>query len=272
MASGAALLADELDVLCSIYPECSVSVQSADDTTTVVLPLSPDDGGVVSTPLRLIIDISTAYPGEDGSLTARVQVSGAGVDAAALDTLRATVAGFCQSHGADECLVDLILLATEVYEAGLKAAVQPDSATDRKSAGPACDETQPLLPARRCRYLLRVDHMNSPKSYCATLASWCSELNISGCILSCLRGRLGILILIDGTPPAIKEYLRRHRTQYVDIDKRGTKCKERLLDVLVGPLDAVAARVCTSFEVVEPLETPADVKDVLHSYAICLPE
>lgn len=214
------------------------------------------------TPLRLMLHISNAYPGQDGSLSANVLASKAGVNAIAFDQLCSAVSEFCETHGSSECLLEIIQLATEIYTPSEQEVVDSAASND-------CLKAHQTVPAKRYRYLLRVDHMNSPKTYQATLCSWCAELDITGCILSCLSGRLGILILLDGTHAALKEYLCRHRTQYVDTDKRGKRCKERLLDVLLGPLEvAPGSRPCTTFEVIKPFETPAGVKDSLRSYAV----
>lgn len=42
-----------------------------------------------------------------------------------------------------------------------------------------------------------------------------------------------ILILLEGSPPSLKEYLRLQRTVTVDVDAAGRKCRERMMDVVM---------------------------------------
>ncbi|GIM07136.1 hypothetical protein Vretimale_11353 [Volvox reticuliferus] len=90
------------------------------------------------------------------------------------------------------------------------------------SRGSQNDELQVLL--------LRLDHMHNRALYGRTIGSWVRELRLTGRLI--FQGNL-ILILLEGDGLALREYLVRHRTESVDVDSRGRKCKERMMDVLV---------------------------------------
>ncbi|GLC33535.1 hypothetical protein PLESTM_000082000 [Pleodorina starrii] len=78
--------------------------------------------------------------------------------------------------------------------------------------------------------LIRLDHMHNRALYGRTIGSWIRELRLTGRLI--FQGGL-ILILLEGDGDALREYLVRHRTESVDVDSRGRKCKERMMDVVV---------------------------------------
>ncbi|GLI59907.1 hypothetical protein VaNZ11_001949 [Volvox africanus] len=128
-------------------------------------------------------------------------------------------------------------LALKVAAAGADATTDPGSGTgpgvaadvaashrglENTSRGHQSDEQQVLL--------LRLDHMHNRALYGRTIGSWIRELRLTGRLI--FQGSL-ILVLLEGDSRALREYLVRHRTESVDVDSRGRKCQERMMDVIV---------------------------------------
>ncbi|XP_070563705.1 RWD domain-containing protein 3-like [Ptychodera flava] len=108
-----------------------------------------------------------------------------------------------------------------------------------------------------CLALLHIDHMRSAQKYIKIIASWAKELDLSGRLL--IQGNL-ILLILQGLRSAIKEYVRRQRTQKVDVDSHGRSCKEKMLSVLCEePLPSHVTR-CQSFEI-RKLESGVELED-----------
>ncbi|KAM6948261.1 RWD domain-containing protein 3 [Aplochiton taeniatus] len=64
--------------------------------------------------------------------------------------------------------------------------------------------------------------------YVRLIQRWTADLQLAGRLF---LGR-PILLLLQGQQDCIKEYLRLHRTERVDVDSSGKKCKERMMKVL----------------------------------------
>eukprot|EP00195_Chlamydomonas_chlamydogama_P000812 CAMPEP_0202919582 /NCGR_PEP_ID=MMETSP1392-20130828/76183_1 /ASSEMBLY_ACC=CAM_ASM_000868 /TAXON_ID=225041 /ORGANISM="Chlamydomonas chlamydogama, Strain SAG 11-48b" /LENGTH=209 /DNA_ID=CAMNT_0049613001 /DNA_START=148 /DNA_END=774 /DNA_ORIENTATION=+ len=97
--------------------------------------------------------------------------------------------------------------------------------------------------------LLRLDHMRNKGLYMRSLKGWASDLGLTGCVIFLCKAVSLILILIEGAGEDVREYLRRHRTESVDVDSRGRKCKERMMDVVAE--SDVKQRGFTNFKEVE---------------------
>lgn len=107
--------------------------------------------------------------------------------------------------------------------------------------------------------IVHLHHIRSKIIYVKTLSQWFRELDLHGVLISYRRW---IFLMVSGEKnnlqvfsvaktslidqlircPWSQLYLKRHRTQNVDIDSVGRPCKERMLTVLgqvEGRLDAV---------------------------------
>ena len=73
-----------------------------------------------------------------------------------------------------------------------------------------------------CLYAL--DHMRDRKRYIESLSSWAKQLNLLGSVLFYKKK---IRVALWGERSAIQTYLKWSRTETVDIDSRGRKCKEK---------------------------------------------
>ena len=88
--------------------------------------------------------------------------------------------------------------------------------------------------------VVRIDHMNCRKTYCRLLERWSGDLGLGVRLffraggLRRPKGAEGVLACLSGAPEAIGAWLHRLRTEYVDVDARGAKCKERQSTVLAN--------------------------------------
>lgn len=79
------------------------------------------------------------------------------------------------------------------------------------------------------RVLLRLDHVRNRPMYTKTVRRWTKELGLTGRMIFC---RALILIVLEGSYLAVAQYLVKARTEVVDVDSAGRKCRERMMDVL----------------------------------------
>ena len=82
--------------------------------------------------------------------------------------------------------------------------------------------------------IAKIDHMRNEQKYFKILKSWARELSISGRLLNC--GRHSVYVLLIGTSGNLSEFLRRWKTQNIDVDSQGKPCKEKLISVLCQQL------------------------------------
>eukprot|EP00750_Incisomonas_marina_P021788 INCI470.1.p1 GENE.INCI470.1~~INCI470.1.p1 ORF type:complete len:721 (-),score=131.06 INCI470.1:63-2225(-) len=104
------------------------------------------------------------------------------------------------------------------------------------------------------RRIIRIDHMNDSKSYIALLQSWGSELELSGRIFfhsvtagprkhappspqTSGRQRVeGVYVVLEAqgitADSKLAEFEKRLRTNYVDVNSKGFRCKERKSTVI----------------------------------------
>jgi hypothetical protein len=119
--------------------------------------------------------------------------------------------------------------------------------------------------------VLRIDHMNDSKTYVKTLQKWCTALGLGARVFWSTRkgaksgkkwtsedddktvamenqssknetatkntqppvGRVeNVFVILHGESESVSEFLKRTRVEFVDIDGKGNKCKERNAVVL----------------------------------------
>lgn len=76
----------------------------------------------------------------------------------------------------------------------------------------------------------KLDHMRNSAKYLKNLRTWADELSVRGKVID--RGRGAVFVVLVGSGDDIRSYLRRWRTERMDIDSKGRPCKERLMEVL----------------------------------------
>lgn len=79
--------------------------------------------------------------------------------------------------------------------------------------------------------LLKLDHMHNRAMYTKTIKRWAAALQLSGRLIFF---KSVILIALEGAREDLNEYLRLQRTECVDVDSRGRKCKERMMDIIAS--------------------------------------
>ncbi|QDZ18359.1 hypothetical protein HOP50_01g08650 [Chloropicon primus] len=88
--------------------------------------------------------------------------------------------------------------------------------------------------------VIYVDHMNESGKYMKLLRKWSLDLGLGTRLFYRSGGKKrpkgveNIFICLSGTPGAISMFGNRLRTEYVDVDYQGNKCKERMSKVLAN--------------------------------------
>ena len=127
----------------------------------------------------------------------------------------------------EECLFDIIVNVQEAARTIAAASAVP-SPPEPGAAGDAALTAEASL--------LRIDHMNDFQGYTASLSRWAKDLSIQAVLM--LQNKAGqkrasdIAVYLQGHGEALKAFLKRLRTEYVDVNSRGQKCKERQFQVL----------------------------------------
>jgi hypothetical protein len=128
-----------------------------------------------------------------------------------------------------ECVImDMVMLAQDSLNNNNNNASEtpPDGSDD-----PAPDAVLPTIPhdcnEHTISALIHIDHMRDRTLYCKTIGKWALELAISCCVLR-ISSRWNILLCLQGSTESVNEFTTRLRTQCVDVDSKGRRCKERM--------------------------------------------
>lgn len=111
---------------------------------------------------------------------------------------------------------------------------------------------------------MHLDHMNDVKGYCGLLCEWSKQLAIGGALFvpfdkrhksltDTKRRPRHILAVLDcPSPDGGKEFLRRLKTQNVDVTVRGKPCKERMSTIVaeLPPSDLFLTEAAPSLELI----------------------
>lgn len=84
------------------------------------------------------------------------------------------------------------------------------------------DKTQVLI--------AHLDHMRNQSKYFKALHLWGMQLHISGIVLN--AGVHAIYVVLTGRPGNLREFVKRWRTQSIDVDSQGCPCKERMMSII----------------------------------------
>ncbi|KAI9034277.1 hypothetical protein DFJ74DRAFT_700671 [Hyaloraphidium curvatum] len=205
---------DPLTLLRAIYSsDLGVHPRGSGSLLVVNLRDLSDDGegGLLGT-------LSAAYSSDGVCELKEVRTERDGLDnGAAGRAMHAARLAFDAAGGDLDAFPDAVAAACDSLRLEPPAPPEPDAQPQ-----PGGQEAARLL-------LLRLHHMRRPAPYCALIRRWASELGLRGGVY--FRGRL-ILILLLGSAAGCGEYLRRHRTETVDVDSAGRKCREKMMDVL----------------------------------------
>jgi hypothetical protein len=112
--------------------------------------------------------------------------------------------------------------------------------------------------AARVAALYRIDHMHDRRGYTRNIARLAADAGVTACrVVSAARPR-GILIALAGSRAAVARWAASMRTQNVDVDARGSPCRERLLVELTAVV--VPAATMPSWATTAPEFAAIDVE------------
>lgn len=180
-------------------------------------------GYPTSTPLQATLEPIPSVSSEtDAKLTGKVN-----------ESLRLVTAMHANDRG--EALWETITFAREELSRSLGDSA---FAAEMERSGEAADDTHTAAAASLspsstpASYLLfiHIDHMHDRRLYTRNIRTMVSDATCTGRLI--FYNKL-ILLVLHGSRPALRSYLKRHRTETVDIDSRGRACRERMMNVLI---------------------------------------
>ena len=140
----------------------------------------------------------------------------------------------CSSDNDDLVNHPVIKDCNNVIMASVRAAEDQADTCDQASKGDGAKQIDlgGIPQVHVC--IAKLDHMRNEQKYFKLLNSWAKELALYGKVLH--TGPHSIYVVIigvnDSGGASVSEFLKRWRTQNVDVDSQGRPCKERLLSVL----------------------------------------
>ena len=226
----------EAEALVHIFGEAEVTamgLDEADDTSSrprriqIRLPVMEEhdvgEGSTLEVSLLLPVDYPEKKP-------CSASVSCADLSREGVSSLQRAVDTFIEDtfNEDEECLFQVLTQARESARDLLESYQLRSRAAEKATSSSTC------LPSHGA--LIQIDHMNDSAGYTGLLSSWAGSLSLQGDLL--LRVSPGskratdIALVLQGSEDNIKMFLKRLRTEYVDVNSRGQKCKERQSDVL----------------------------------------
>jgi len=209
-----------------------------------------DDRGAVT----LRATLPHGYPHEAPALELSASILPRDVAADVLEKLRALADERTAALRDDstECLMDLAQEAQDAAAAAAAAWARDRPAASSCEAAAADDD--------ECHAVIRIDHMNDSSGYVKKLQRWCAQLGLAARLFYALPGggagfsaggdddpeasaerfrgsgsvgpppggRVeGVFVVLGGDGDSVQTFLTRLRTEMVDVDAKGNKCRER---------------------------------------------
>ena len=192
------------------------------------------------------------------------------------------------SDGA-ECLAELAQEMSDAAAAAAAAAARVDA------EAPDADEADEADGA--CHAVVRIDHMNDSSGYVKRLQKWATQLGLAARLFYAAQkdgkdgkgasaarcgkgpprgGRVeGVYVVLGGDGEAVQGFLTRLRTEVVDVDGKGNKCRERQSTVMCrraasqvkpgqDPVPAFEGFECEAYEGGDALEERLAAFNLLH--------
>ena len=169
------------------------------------------------------LSLHVVYPAMYPTVPPRLTVQCRGLPRAAAAAITASVGAVaaerCQGEDGEECVMEVLMQAQELAAEALAARVSEKEAE-------AEAEDADLEEA-----VVRIDHMNDSAGYMRKLKKWSTQLSLGARVFyqeTVGSSRVeGVMLALQGEPDDVSSFLQRLRTEYVDVDKSGAKCKER---------------------------------------------
>jgi len=257
---------DELDALVAIFERVDVV---SDATARVTLRDDDDEDGATTTTCRADIHMPDAYPS-----TAPLEVTSIESDALSRDAramLLADVRAFALGAIGEESAYGALTMIEDGFRRAVSERRLRDAAdADARRRREECAEI--------FHAVIRIDHMNDSVSYLKSLGRWCDAEGL-GCRVfhkpptdeNGKRRVEGVFVALSGSNEGIKSFAQRLRTEFVDVDRHGVKCKERKSTVLAHRKNSTvkegerAVEAFEGFETMPPYETEEDLERGLAS-------
>ena len=124
--------------------------------------------------------------------------------------------------------------------------------------------------------VVRIDHMNDSIGYMKNLKKFAESAGVAARVLhkkpdasESSRRVEGVFVALSGSSDGIKTFLTRLRTEFVDVDSKGIKCRERKATTLCLRKNSTVkdgeqpVESFSGFETLEPYATEKDLEDAL---------
>ncbi|GMI42145.1 hypothetical protein TeGR_g12244 [Tetraparma gracilis] len=143
-----------------------------------------------------------------------------------------------KSDSREECV-------TELVETAVDFATPIFEELDKEGGGDDEEELHVCL--------LRIDHMNKPSGYMKHLEKWSKMLGLASRVYFYETNKVlpkveGVYCVLVGYESSCSDFLVRLLVEYVDLDTRGQKCKERKSNVLARRAASPAAAALKGWE------------------------
>lgn len=183
-----------------------------------------DDGKaaflVRSAAASLNVSLPPLYPYD----APRLELSCPAARPAAVSAAEQELGAIASGAEEQECCVQLVQRFLELAaEELVEVQAEPPAAGTRAGADEAVEEL-----------VLSIDHMNDSISYMRLLEWWAAEGGLAGTLLYDGSGRRvhGVVLVLQGGARGCTAFLHRLRTERVDCDAKGRRCRERQSTVL----------------------------------------
>ncbi|CAN0029835.1 unnamed protein product, partial [Heterosigma akashiwo] len=94
------------------------------------------------------------------------------------------------------------------------------------------DEDEESLNEISYTNVLYLDHMRDEKLYTRKLSGWAQDLGLTGAVVFKAGSKRNVHIFIEGSDGGLKAFMKRLRTENVDVDSKGRSCRERMMSVV----------------------------------------
>lgn len=123
--------------------------------------------------------------------------------------------------------------------------------------------------------VVKIDHMNDSVGYLKLLRKFCESSGVGARVLHAEppegAGKRveGVFVALSGSNDGIKTFISRLRTEFVDVDAKGVKCRERKATTLCHRANSTvkvgerAVESFSGFETLEPYATENDLEQKL---------
>ena len=119
--------------------------------------------------------------------------------------------------------------------------------------------------------VLWIDHMNDLSGYSKKIKSFATQEGLTGVLHYRMKERAeDICLILQGSDDGITSFMAKMRTQYMDVNSKGLKCKERKMAVLfqgTAPSDVAQFEPLSSVQYGSVTELSAHLQELCPSLA-----